>query len=165
MCLASMSTVAVASRSVIQAIVIADRQYARYRRSVDFVQRHIFPGGCLPSPGAICRSLGRATDLQVFHLEDITAHYAETLAHWRQRFRANLEHVRRLGFPEEFIRDLASRVRALIMPEINLGQMVLELERCAGGRCPVRLVGHAGGAIIRPGAILNVIDAVVKEAV
>ena len=68
-------------------------------------------------------------------------------------------------FPEEFIRDLASRVRALIMPEINLGQMVLELERCAGGRCPVRLVGHAGGAIIRPAAILNVIDDVLKEAV
>ena len=44
------------------------------------------------------------TDLQVYHLEDITAHYAETLAHWRQRFRANLEHVRRLGFSEEFIR-------------------------------------------------------------
>jgi 2-oxoglutarate ferredoxin oxidoreductase subunit alpha len=68
-------------------------------------------------------------------------------------------------FPEEFIRDLASRVRALIMPEINLGQMVLELERCAGGRCPVRLVGHAGGAIIRPAAILNVIDDLLKEAV
>ena len=44
------------------------------------------------------------TDLQVCHLEDITAHYAETLAHWRQRFRANLEHVRRLGFSEESIR-------------------------------------------------------------
>ncbi len=44
------------------------------------------------------------TDLQVYHLEDITAHYAETLAHWRQRFRANLEHVRHLGFSEEFLR-------------------------------------------------------------
>ena len=83
---------------LLQAIVIPDQRYDRYRRSTDFIQRYIFPGGCLPSPGAICRSLGRATDLQVYHLEDITAHYAETLAHWRQRFRANLEQVRGLGF-------------------------------------------------------------------
>jgi cyclopropane-fatty-acyl-phospholipid synthase len=89
---------------LLQAIVIPDQRYDAYRRSADFIQRYIFPGGCLPSPGAICRSLGRATDLQVFHLEDITAHYAETLAHWRQRFRANLERVRRLGFSEEFNR-------------------------------------------------------------
>ena len=73
---------------LLQAIVIPDQRYDRYRRSADFIQRYIFPGGCLPSPGAICCSLGCVTDLQVFHLEDITAHYAETLAHWRQRFRA-----------------------------------------------------------------------------
>ena len=89
---------------LLQAIVIPDQRYAAYRRAADFIQCYIFPGGCLPSPGAICRSLGRVTDLQVYHLEDLTWHYAETLAHWRQRFRANLEQVRRLGFSEEFIR-------------------------------------------------------------
>jgi len=89
---------------LLQAIVIPDQRYDRYRRSADFIQRYVFPGGCLPSPGAICRSLGRATDLQLFHLEDITAHYAETLSHWRQRFRANLDQVRRQGFSDEFIR-------------------------------------------------------------
>lgn len=89
---------------LLQAIVIPDQRYDRYRRSVDFIQRYIFPGGCLPSIGAICQSLGRATDLQVAHLEDITPHYAETLALWRQRFGANLERVRSLGFSEEFLR-------------------------------------------------------------
>ena len=69
------------------------------------------------------------------------------------------------GIPEEFIRDLSGRVKALIMPEINMGQMVLELERCAGGRCPVRLVAHAGGSIIRPASILKAVEDVVKEAV
>ena len=64
---------------LLQAIVIPEQRYDRYRRSVDFIQRYIFPGGCLPSLGAICRSIGRATELQVSHLEDITAHYAETL--------------------------------------------------------------------------------------
>ena len=67
-------------------------------------------------------------------------------------------------FPEALIRDLAGSVRAMIMPEINLGQMVLELERCAQGRCTVRLVPHAGGSVISPRAILATIDDVLKEA-
>ena len=89
---------------LLQAIVISDQRFDRYRRSADFIQRYIFPGGCLPSIGAICQSLGRATDFQLSHLEDLTPHYAETLAIWRQRFRSNLDQVRGLGFSDEFIR-------------------------------------------------------------
>lgn len=89
---------------LLQAIVIPDQRYDRYRRSVDFIRRYIFPGGCLPSIGAICRSLGRVTDLRLFHLEDITPHYAKTLAHWRQRFSTNLDRIEKLGFSEEFLR-------------------------------------------------------------
>jgi cyclopropane-fatty-acyl-phospholipid synthase len=89
---------------LLQAIVIPDQKYDRYRRSVDFIQRYIFPGGCLPSIGAICQSIGRATDFRLLHLEDITPHYADTLAHWRRHFQANLDRVRILGFAEEFIR-------------------------------------------------------------
>jgi len=66
-------------------------------------------------------------------------------------------------FPEDLIRKLSVNVRGMIMPEINMGQMVLELERCAGGHCPVRLVSHPGGAIIRPGAILSTIEDILKE--
>jgi len=66
-------------------------------------------------------------------------------------------------FPETLIRDIARRVRALIMPEINAGQMVLELERCAGGACPVRLVSHLGGSIIHPGAILGAMKDALKR--
>ncbi len=65
-------------------------------------------------------------------------------------------------FPEEMIRDLAGNVRALIMPEINLGQMVLELERCTGGRCPVRLIPHCGGTIIKPAAIISAIESILE---
>jgi len=61
-------------------------------------------------------------------------------------------------FPEDMIRDVAARVRALIMPEINAGQMVLELQRCAGGACPVHLVSHLGGSIIHPRTILDAIE-------
>jgi cyclopropane-fatty-acyl-phospholipid synthase len=89
---------------LLQAIIIPDQRFDRYKRSVDFIQRYIFPGGCLPSVGAICQSMGRVTDFQLSDLEDITPHYAETLAIWRQRFHENLEQVRSLGFSEEFIR-------------------------------------------------------------
>jgi 2-oxoglutarate ferredoxin oxidoreductase subunit alpha len=53
-------------------------------------------------------------------------------------------------------------VRALIMPEINAGQMVLELQRCAGGACPVHLVSHMGGSIIHPVTILSAIEDSIK---
>ncbi len=89
---------------LLQAIVIPERRYQRYLQSADFIQRYVFPGGCLPSIGAVCRSLGRATDLQLAHLEDITPHYAETLACWRKRFSANIDRVRSLGFSDAFIR-------------------------------------------------------------
>jgi len=89
---------------LLQAIVIPDQRFDRYKRSVDFIQHYIFPGGCLPSIGVICRSVGRATDFRLFHLEDITSHYAETLSCWRRQFQANLDQVRKLGFSEEFIR-------------------------------------------------------------
>lgn len=68
-------------------------------------------------------------------------------------------------FPEELIRSVAPNVRALIMPEINGGQMVLELERCSAGACPVTLVSHFGGAIINPGSILQAIKQAVKGKV
>jgi len=67
-------------------------------------------------------------------------------------------------FPERAVRDLAGGVKAMIMAEINMGQMVLELERVVAGRCLVRLVPHAGGATIRPTSILNAIKAALKEA-
>jgi 2-oxoglutarate ferredoxin oxidoreductase subunit alpha len=60
-------------------------------------------------------------------------------------------------FPEDMIRSLAPGLKALIMPEINAGQMVLELERCAGGACPVELVSHYGGGLIHPAAILEAV--------
>jgi cyclopropane-fatty-acyl-phospholipid synthase len=88
----------------LQAIVIEDQAYEAQIRSVDFIRRYIFPGGFIPSIEAIIRSLTRATDLRLFHLEDITPHYARTLRIWRERFLAGVEAVRALGYPETFIR-------------------------------------------------------------
>jgi cyclopropane-fatty-acyl-phospholipid synthase len=89
---------------LLQAITVADQKYEQYRNEVDFIRHYIFPGGFLPSLGALVDILGRATDFRLFHLEDIGAHYATTLRHWRERFLANLDRVRALGFPDTFIR-------------------------------------------------------------
>ncbi|MCG6900472.1 MAG: class I SAM-dependent methyltransferase, partial [Gammaproteobacteria bacterium] len=89
---------------LLQSITIADQRYAAAKRSVDFIQRYIFPGGCLPSVAVLSDSVARNTDLRMLHLEDIGPHYATTLMHWRKRFMKQLDRVRALGYPEEFIR-------------------------------------------------------------
>jgi 2-oxoglutarate/2-oxoacid ferredoxin oxidoreductase subunit alpha len=61
-------------------------------------------------------------------------------------------------FPEKQVRDLASRVKALVVPELNLGQMVREVERAAAGKCRVVSVPHAGGGVHRPDDILSAIQ-------
>jgi len=88
----------------LQAITIIDQAYEAQIRSVDFIRRYIFPGGFIPSITAITRSLTKVTDLRLFHLEDLTPHYARTLHVWRDRFFANIDAVRKLGYPETFIR-------------------------------------------------------------
>ena len=89
---------------LLQSITIADQRYPRMKKSTDFIQRYIFPGGCLPSVSVLGDTIARKTDMRIFHLEDIGPHYATTLKKWRERFFANLEQVRQLGYPERFIR-------------------------------------------------------------
>jgi cyclopropane-fatty-acyl-phospholipid synthase len=89
---------------LIQAITIADQHYERAKKTVDFIKRYIFPGGCLPSVTAMSATLTRVTDMRIVDLEDIGPHYATTLEHWRDRFMDNIEQVRGMGFSEEFIR-------------------------------------------------------------
>lgn len=61
-------------------------------------------------------------------------------------------------FPEHKIRDLASRVKAFVVPELNLGQMVREVERSAAGQARTLPVPHAGGGVHKPEDILKVIE-------
>ncbi len=89
---------------LLQAITLQDQFYDQALRSVDFIQRFVFPGSFLPSVTAITASVSRATDLKLFHLEDIGPHYATTLRDWRRNVHAHLPEVRALGYPEEFLR-------------------------------------------------------------
>ncbi|MFC1875712.1 class I SAM-dependent methyltransferase [Thermodesulfobacteriota bacterium] len=89
---------------LLQAITIQDQEFKRYTRSVDFIKRYIFPGGCVTSVAAMMAGITRVTDMRLFHLEDITPHYARTLRKWRQHFFNNIDQVRAMKFPETFIR-------------------------------------------------------------
>lgn len=64
-------------------------------------------------------------------------------------------------FPSEPIVRLATKIKGFVVPEINLGQMVLEVERVTAGKTIVRLVPHAGGGIHRPEDVLAAIEEVV----
>jgi cyclopropane-fatty-acyl-phospholipid synthase len=89
---------------LLQAITIADQRYDAARRSVDFIQRHIFPGSTIPSVTALLASITRASDMKLTHLDDIGPHYATTLRAWRANFTRNLDAVRALGHSERFVR-------------------------------------------------------------
>jgi len=87
----------------IQSIVIDDALFERYRKSSDFIQQYIFPGGCLPCPRAL-RECARAAGLEL-HCEHRFGHdYAETLRRWRDAFLMQREAVQELGFDERFQR-------------------------------------------------------------
>lgn len=88
----------------LQTITINEQAYQRARGHVDFIKKYIFPGGCLPSLGAIADSLRRATDMNVAHVAEIGAHYARTLQHWRTRFNGAVDRVLRCGYDERFVR-------------------------------------------------------------
>jgi len=89
---------------LLQAITLQDQYYRQALRSVDYIQRYVFPGSFIPSVTALLESVTRTTDLKLFHLEDIGPHYARTLRTWRERFFRNLGKVRELGYPESFVR-------------------------------------------------------------
>ncbi len=90
--------------ALIQAITIADQRYELAKKSVDFIQRYIFPGSCIPSNTAMQTSITRASDLRLLDLQDIGPHYAPTLAAWRTNFFAQIDKVRALGYSEAFIK-------------------------------------------------------------
>lgn len=92
------------SMMLLQAIVINDQRYEQAKRSVDFIQRFVFPGSCLPSITALCQAMSDASALRLFNLEDIGNHYPSTLRVWKERLLANRDHLSKLGYSDSFLR-------------------------------------------------------------
>ena len=90
-------------RAVVQSITIRDDIFPEYRRSTDFIQQYIFPGGMLPSRAAF-RAAAAKQGLIVRNEYAFGQDYAKTLAEWRHAFEANWPEIQKLGFDEPFRR-------------------------------------------------------------
>ncbi len=91
-------------KAVIQVITIPDRKYAAYRYSSDWIRKHIFPGGHLPSIGALAQAIAAGSQLNIDSLSNAADDYARTLDHWRTRFLAEKAQLHALGYDDPFLR-------------------------------------------------------------
>jgi cyclopropane-fatty-acyl-phospholipid synthase len=89
---------------LLQAITIDDHLYEVEKGARSFANTHVFPGGCLPSQELIANCIARETEMRQVWSEDITEHYALTLAAWRERFGSAWERLRSRGYDERFRR-------------------------------------------------------------
>ncbi len=81
-----------------------DSRFTDYIKGGDWIQKYVFPGGCLPSLFELQRAVRHNTALELQDVEEIGSHYAPTLRLWRERLRKNVERVRELGFDDSFTR-------------------------------------------------------------
>ena len=88
----------------LQMILAPDHRYESFRRRPDWIQKHIFPGGFIPSFEAVLRAIRRTGDLGLLDYQDMTPHYARTLNTWRRNFGKASESVKAFGFDEAFVR-------------------------------------------------------------
>jgi len=126
--------------ALIQAITTPDDRFEESVGRMDFIKRHIFPGGQLPSLDAMSTAWRKQTDLRLLHFEDFGDDYARTLRQWRVRFHARTEDVEALGYPRRFQRMwdfyLASCEGAFIERHCGVAQLLLA--RPDARRAPLR---------------------------
>lgn len=90
--------------ALIQAITITDQRYDQARKDVDFIQRYIFPGSCIPSVTALVSASTEASDLNLVQAQDFGQHYARTLKAWQNVFNEKSQQVTKLGYSDDFKR-------------------------------------------------------------
>ncbi|WP_189380070.1 SAM-dependent methyltransferase [Gemmobacter nanjingensis] len=89
--------------ATLQIITVPDARFAAYRKTVDFIQKYIFPGGMLPSPAALAQEVAAAGLALKGHIE-FGESYSQTLRRWHDTFNAHWPEVRALGFDDRFRR-------------------------------------------------------------
>ena len=120
-------------QACLQIITVQERRFEIYRKSVDFIQKHIFPGGMLPSPGALRRG-AEAAGLSVTGSFEFGDSYSQTLRRWHERFNATWDEVARMGFDDRFRRMwnlyLASCAGAFSGGNCDVTQITLQRPAC-----------------------------------
>ena len=87
---------------MLQAITIADQRYKSYRNGEDFIQKHIFPGGFLPSLFLISKIITNSTELILRDVKDIGLDYAKTLSHWHENLIDKKQFLKQIGYDDRF---------------------------------------------------------------
>ena len=90
-------------QATLQIITIQDARWEVYRKSVDFIQKYIFPGGMLPSPSVLRKEVHRA-GLSVQHSIEFGKSYSQTLRRWFEVFNNKWDNISSLGFDDRFRR-------------------------------------------------------------
>nr|WP_210416315.1 cyclopropane-fatty-acyl-phospholipid synthase family protein [Leptospira idonii] len=112
----------------LQVITSPDSRFESFRKGIDFIQKHIFPGSLLPSIGRMNEAINKTGNMHLFHLEDMGLSYVKTLRLWLKAFEENLSEVRNQGYDETFIRKwryyLAYCAAAFQMRNISVVQAV-----------------------------------------
>ncbi|WP_417602909.1 class I SAM-dependent methyltransferase [Primorskyibacter flagellatus] len=91
------------AHATLQIITVQDKRWEVYRRGVDFIQKHIFPGGMLPSPGALRAEVERA-GLRIARSVEFGESYSQTLRRWHDTFNDRWSEIAELGFDKRFQR-------------------------------------------------------------
>lgn len=116
--------------AVIQVITIPDRKYSAYRYSSDWIRKHIFPGGHLPSVGVLAKAMAAESSLNIISLKQYGLDYARTVAIWRQALLARPQQILQLGYDETFLRKwdyyFAYCQAGFAAQIIDLAQLVLQ---------------------------------------
>lgn len=133
-------------RMVLQAITAPDHGYEQNKSAADFINRYIFPGGCLPSLTSMAQAVAATTDFRLLHFEDVSPHYALTLLRWREAFRAQLGTVCEMGFDEVFTRMwdfyLSLCAGAFAERRISSVQVVLAKPHCRPAPMNLEPIAH-----------------------
>ncbi len=112
----------------LQVIISPDSRYNALKNSVDWIQKHIFPGSLLPSVAAMNKAINDTGDMTLFSLNEMGLNYARTLATWRENFNNKIIEVKKLGFDDPFIRKwnyyLSYCEAAFAARNINVVQLV-----------------------------------------
>ena len=90
-------------QATLQIITIHDARWEVYRKSVDFIQKYIFPGGMLPSPSVLREEVHKA-GLSVQHSIEFGKSYSQTLRRWFEVFNNKWDNISAMGFDDRFRR-------------------------------------------------------------
>ncbi len=91
------------ANATLQIITVADKRWEVYKRGVDFIQKHIFPGGMLPCPRVLREQVERA-GLTVLRSKEFGPSYDLTLRRWHETFNGKWEQIADMGFDDRFRR-------------------------------------------------------------